>query len=275
MLKNIIGLLGIAVLSTINHSAIAQSPDELDLLSSYGSEELVSIAAGYQQPIAKAAGIANVITAADIKAMGARNLSEVLETVPGLHVTMSTTYTPLFIMRGIYSEYNPQILFLENGIPITNYFTGNRGQVWDGMQLENIARIEVLRSPGSAIYGADAVAGVVNIITKSADDLNGTHVGGRIGTFNDKSAWLQHGANYSGWKIAFSLQAQSTDGQNQIVDADAQSNFDNLLGTSASLAPGPVNTTRESITPVLRSQKAIGLRTLIIRKNTIWVLVPD
>jgi len=247
MFKIAYKILCIATLSAIIQPVFAVSQDELDLLGSYGSEELVSIAAGYQQPITKAPGIATVITAHDIKAMGARDLNEVLETVPGLHVTMSTTYNPIFVMRGIYSEYNPQVLFMMNGVPITNFLFGNRGQVWSGMLVENIARIEVMRSPGSAIYGADAVAGVVNIITKSADDINGTNLGGQIGSFNHKQVWVQHGANYSGWKTAFSLQVQSTDGQSQIVTADAQSSFDTILNTSASLAPGAINTKRDLI----------------------------
>jgi iron complex outermembrane receptor protein len=237
----------IAALSAIYQTAVAETTDELDLLGSYGSEELVSIAAGYQQPITKAPGIATVITAQDIKSIGARDLNEVLETVPGLHVTKSTTYSPIFVMRGIYSEFNPQILFLINGVPITNFLFGNRGQVWGGMLLENIARIEVMRSPGSAIYGADAVAGVVNIITKTVDDINGTTVGGQIGSFNHKQVWLQHGAEYSGWKSAFSLQIQTTDGQSQTVTADAQTNFDSVFPSSASLAPGAVNTSRDLI----------------------------
>jgi len=249
MFKIAYKILCIATLSAFAQTVFAVSPDELDLLGSYGSEELVSIAAGYQQPITKAPGIATVITAHDIKAMGARDLNEVLETVPGLHVTVSTTYNPIFVMRGIYSEYNPQVLFMMNGVPITNFLFGNRGQVWGGMLLENVARIEIMRSPGSAIYGADAVAGVVNIITKSADDINGTNLGGQIGSFNHKQVWVQHGANYSGWKTAFSLQVQSTDGQSKIVTADAQSSFDNVVvpKTSASLAPGAINTNRDLI----------------------------
>ncbi|MFV2061672.1 MAG: TonB-dependent receptor plug domain-containing protein [Gammaproteobacteria bacterium] len=247
MYKATIKLLCILILNTTTLHAIAVSPDELDLLGSYGSEELVSIAAGYQQPITKAPGIATVITAKDIKSIGARDLNEVLETVPGLHVTMSTTYSPIFVMRGIYSEYNPQVLFMMNGVPITNFLFGNRGQVWGGMLLENIARIEIMRSPGSAIYGADAVAGVVNIITKSADDINGTTVGGQIGSYNHRQAWIQHGGNYGGWNTAISLQVQTTDGQQQIVTADAQSTFDSFFVTSASLAPGAVNTGRDLI----------------------------
>ena len=55
-----------------------------------------------------------------------------------------------------------------NGQPYKNLLSGDRGE-WVGLPLENIARIEVIRGPGSALYGADAFAGVINIITKTAD----------------------------------------------------------------------------------------------------------
>ena len=56
---------------------------------------------------------------------------------------------------------------LINGIPITNLFQGDRNLVWGGMPVEAISRIEVIRGPGSALYGADAFAGVINIVTKT------------------------------------------------------------------------------------------------------------
>lgn len=220
---------------------LGQSEEE-SLARAYGGEDFVSIATGRRQPIVLAPAVASVITAADIDAIGATDLDEVLETVPGLHVARSViALNPVYVVRGIFSSFNPQVLVLINGIPITNLFQGDRNQVWGGMPVNDIARIEIIRGPGSAIYGADAFAGVINIITKTADDIAGTEVGARAGSFDTKDAWLLHGGRWSGTDVALSLEFHETEGDNEIIESDAQRVFDALFGTKASLAPGPLN----------------------------------
>lgn len=168
--------------------------EEEELSLAFGDKATVSIATGSQQPLRRAPAVATVITAEDIAAMGATDLDEVLETVPGIHVARSVqAYSPLYVVRGIYSDYNPQTLMLQNGVPMTTLFIGNRGNAWFGLPLENIARIEVIRGPGSALYGADAYSGVINIITKTAADTPGTEFDARVGSFNTMNAWTQHG----------------------------------------------------------------------------------
>lgn len=218
-----------------------------DFLYSLGDEEFISIATGQKQHISKAPAVASVITAEDIRAMGATDLNEVLETVPGLHVSVDAgDYNPVFLIRGIYSRYNPQVLILINDIPITNVFLGNRSQVWGGMPVESIARIEVIRGPGSAVYGADAYSGVINIITKTSGTIKGTETGIRAGSFDTYQAWLLHGDQLGDWDLALAMELGTTEGQKETVDADLQTFFDRIFGTSASLAPGPVNVGTDS-----------------------------
>jgi len=222
--------------------------DEKALLQVYGDEELITIATGKKQPISKAPAVTTVITAEDIKAIGATDLDEILETVPGLHVARSAIeYNPIYTIRGIFSDFNPQVLVLINGIPITNLFQGNRNGVWGGMPVEAIQRIEVIRGPGSAVYGADAFAGVINIITKTALDIDGTEIGGRGSSFDTWDGWMLHGGTYKGFEVAAMLEYHDTDGQRENIDADLQTLFDSIFGTNASLAPGPVNVQRENI----------------------------
>lgn len=221
----------------------APQSEEEELALAYGDRSFVSIASGSRQPIARAPSVASVITAEDIAAIGAADLDEVLETVPGLHVSRSPIgYNPIYTIRGINTQYNPQVLMLVNGIPITGAFFGNRSQIWGGMPVENIARIEVIRGPGSALYGADAFSGVINIITKTSHDIDGTELGLRAGSFNSRDAWVQHGGTWGGFDVAAYLRAGATDGQRGIIDADAMTVF----GTP-SLAPGPVNLGRDAI----------------------------
>lgn len=229
-------------------TAAAQASDEEELARAYGDKSSVSIATGSQQAIARAPAVATVITARDIEAMGAMDLDQVLESVPGLHVSVSSLAgNPIYSFRGIHTGYNPQVLILVNGIPITNVFLGNRSLAWGGMPLENVARIEVIRGPGSALYGADAVSGVINVITKTAADIQGTEFGVRAGSFNSRDAWIQHGGNLGPLEAALYLRVGHTDGQKGIIRQDFQSSLDKLFGTSASLAPGPINAVRNAL----------------------------
>lgn len=222
--------------------ALPQSEEE-DLALAYGDKSFVSIASGARQPIARAPSVASVITAQEIAAIGAADLDEVLETVPGLHVARSPSgYNPIYTIRGIHTQYNPQVLMLVNGIPITGVYTGDRSIIWGGMPVENIARIEVIRGPGSALYGADAFSGVINIITRTSADIDGTQLGLRAGSFNSRDVWIQHGGAWGAFDAAAYLRAGSTDGQRRILGADAMT----VSGTP-SLAPGPVNLGRDAI----------------------------
>lgn len=238
-----------AVLCVVASVGHGQSTDEeQELALSYGDKSIVTIATGTRQPLSRAPAVATVITAEDIRAIGATDLDQVLETVPGVHVAVSSIgYNPIYVIRGIYTNVNAQVLLLINGIPINNVFAGDRSQVWGGMPVQDISRIEVIRGPGSALYGADAFAGVINIITKTASDINGTEFGLRGGSFDTQQGWILHGGHLGPFDAAFSLEIGTTEGQRRTVAADAQTGLDALFGTHASLAPEPVNTQRDNI----------------------------
>lgn len=219
----------------------AEESEEQALLELYGGEELVSIATGTAQPISKAPAVASVINASDIKQIGARDINDVLETVPGLHVSRNTLNGDIYTFRGIYTTQNPQVLMLINGISISNLFQGNRNNVWGGMPVEAISRIEVIRGPGSAVYGADAFAGVINIVTKNANEIDESEFGVRYGSFNTKEAWVMHGGNYAGFDIALMAEVTSSDGHKEDVDSDS------ISLTGASLTPGSTNNNNETV----------------------------
>lgn len=213
-------------------------------LEELGQIRVTSLATGTATPLDKAAAVATVITEEDIIAMGATDLDQVLETVPGLHVgTSPILFTPKYNIRGISSQYTAQTLVLINGTPITDLVFGNRSNVWAGMPVKSISRIEIIRGPGSAMYGADAFAGVINIITKGRKDINGTIGGVRKGSFDTKASWIEHGGSYEGFNIGLTLEYETTDGWKEIVTRDAQSDID----PSVSFAPGPVNTMKEML----------------------------
>lgn len=222
--------------------------DEDALLALYGDEQTISIATGTKQSIAKAPAVASVITASMIKSMGAIDIDDVLERVPGLHVIISSIgYNPLYIFRGVISTFNPQVLLLLNGIPLSNLHLGDRGQSWGGMPVEAISRIEVIRGPGSAVYGADAFAGVINIVTKQAGEIDGTEVKVKAGSFNTRDGTVLVSGKLNEFDIAFAAEYHNTDGQREIIDVDAQTGLDQIFGTNASLAPGSVSLSRQNV----------------------------
>jgi iron complex outermembrane receptor protein len=121
--------------------SLAGADDSLLLMLS-GDEQSVSIATGTPQPVSKAPAVATIITADDIEITGATELSEVLETVPGLHVSRNgSLWLPLYSIRGILTQNNPEVLLMVNGIPITSGFHGDRGQLMGGFPLEHVSRI--------------------------------------------------------------------------------------------------------------------------------------
>ena len=176
-------------------SCDASAEDLMDLsLDELGAIAVTSIATGTSKPIYQSAAVTSVITAEQIKSMGATELHEVLETVPGVHASLQeNTYDYSYSMRGIRNTQNSQVLMLLNGTRITTPF---QGTLMTGTELpiEAIQQVEVIRGPGSALYGADAFAGVINIITKKAKDIDGTALGARAGDHGTQSGWGQYGA---------------------------------------------------------------------------------
>lgn len=214
----------------------------VDLTELYDDEDFVSIATGSKKPVYKAPAVASVITAEQIKAMGARTLDEALETVPGLHILPSNLnrLNPVHSIRGIHAGNNPQVLVLMNGVPLKFLYPGGTLNHFR-LPVTSIERVEVLRGPGSAVYGADAYSGVINIITKTATDVAGTEVGARYGSFDSRNLWLLHGDSYGELDVMLSLDWQKSSG-----DRDRRINSD-AAPAAFSNAPGPLDTRYDQI----------------------------
>jgi outer membrane receptor for ferrienterochelin and colicins len=224
----------------------ARSDDLDDFRYVYGDEQTVGIATGYSRPLAESPSVVTVITAEDIKNIGAVAIEDVLETIPGFHVSSANGFVPAYVIRGIFSPLSSHVLIMQDGIPINDPV--NSGKVFSYTHLpQNISKIEVIRGPGSALYGADAFAGVINIITKRGQEIDGGRLGALAGSFDSYGGWAQWGKKIADFDLAFSAQGRTTQGQQETVSADAQTALDQLFNTRASLAPGPINVAREDI----------------------------
>lgn len=250
---------GAAETSVSDESAFAemfgQGPQEEDV---YRTDRLLLSATGSLKPLHLAPSVATVITADYIDKIGATTLLEALETVPGLHVGISplNAMNPIYSIRGIHTKLTPQILILLNGNPITMAYLGTPITTFR-MPVNNISRIEVVRGPGSAVHGADAFSGVINIITKDGHEIDGTQAGARYGSFDMVNTWLQHGGDYQGWNLSLSLDYQKSQGDDErTLGSDTQSSvFDTIFSTTASLTPGELDTHYEILDSHLNISK--------------------
>ncbi|MBU1640032.1 MAG: TonB-dependent receptor [Proteobacteria bacterium] len=225
-------------------------PQEEDV---YRTDRLLLTATGSLKPVYLAPSVATVITAEDIEKIGATTLDEVLETVPGLHVEPSGLwFSSIWSIRGIHTDLNPDVLLLVNGVPFTLNYQGSR-YISYKMPVAMISRVEVVRGPGSALHGADAFSGTINVITKDNHEIDGTRMGVRGGSFDTSDVWLQHGAKYGDFELALGMEWQKTKGDDErIIDRD----YLHAIGAGAlSNAPGPLDTASELLDAHLNLRK--------------------
>jgi iron complex outermembrane recepter protein len=154
----------------------SQSPD----LTQKSLEDLMSIeitsVSKKEQKISQAAAAVFVISREDIGHSGALNIPDLLRMVPGLDVAQIDASNWAISSRGFNGQYSNKLLVLVDGRAVyTSIFAG---VFWDSenIPLDSIERIEVIRGPGAAVWGANAVNGVINIITLSAADTQGGNI---------------------------------------------------------------------------------------------------
>ena len=135
-----------------------------------------------EQKMSQVAAAIFVITPEQIRRSGATNIPDLLRMVPGLDVGQINSNTWAISARGFNHELSDKLLVLIDGRTV--YTPTFAGVTWDtqDVPLEDIERIEVIRGPGGAIWGANAVNGVINIITTKAGDTPGGLLTGGGGT---------------------------------------------------------------------------------------------
>ena len=137
--------------------------------------EVISVSRTPQKQSRSAAAIF-VVTAEDIRRTGVTSIPEALRMVPGLDVARLSSSKWAVSSRGFNSRYSNKLLVLVDGRSL--YLPLFSGVFWENQDLymEDVERIEVVRGPGASLWGANAVNGVINIITKHAKDSTGTQV---------------------------------------------------------------------------------------------------
>lgn len=185
------------------------------------SQITVTVASKREEKMLDAPGILSVVTAQDIKRYGAKNLKDILNRVPSIQGVGSHFYPHLVSMRGqMIGHNNSDILFLINGRPYrTSWNGGTPYRLLLSFPIELIQRIEIIRGPGSVLYGTGAFTGVIDIITKPAQPENNSLVSVTAGSMSSSGVTLSSGAATEEWNVVAGLRTFKTDGWNfEITD---------------------------------------------------------
>ena len=179
-----------------NSRAETQDLSSLDLADLMQMDLTITSAARRAQAGGDAAAAVFVLTREDIRRSGADSIPELLRTVPGMQVARINNQNWMVTARGFSTRFANKLLVLVDGRSI--YTHNFSGVMWEDQHvpLEEIERIEVVRGPGGALWGANAVNGVINIITRNADQVHGLEGTTRISEV-DRSMGLHYGGKMS------------------------------------------------------------------------------
>ncbi|RZI85957.1 MAG: TonB-dependent receptor [Rubrivivax sp.] len=175
----------------------AQSKDEAGALADLSLEELMRVeivsASRRTQLLSDVPDAVHVITRDDILRSGARSLPEVLRMAPGVDVAQMSPSSWAVGVRGEAGRFANKLQVLIDGRSIFSPLYS--GVIWEAerVPLEDIERIEVIRGPAGAVWGTNAVNGVINIITREAERTQGTQVAATVGTDGSDRLLVQHG----------------------------------------------------------------------------------
>jgi iron complex outermembrane receptor protein len=177
-------------------TALAQTTTDLALVS---LEDLMNIeitsASRKEQRADAVPGAVYVISQDDIRRSGMTTVPELLRLVPGLEVAQINANVWAVSARGFNGLLSNKLLVLVDGRSIYDQLNSGQSLETEGLILEDIDRIEVVRGPGGAIWGADAVNGVINIITKQAGDTQGASVRMSAGTLERAEGSVRYGGS--------------------------------------------------------------------------------
>lgn len=178
--------------------------------------EIVSGASKYEQRVTEAPASVTVVTSDEIRAFGYRTLGEILQGVRGFFVRDDRNYTYVGVRGfGRVGDYNTRVLLLIDGHRVNE-------DIFDGMyvgteavlDVDLIERVEVIRGPGSTLYGTNALLAVVNVVTRRGESRDGFEASALAGSYNSSEGRLGYGRKLAGGAdVLFSGSRYSSGGQ--------------------------------------------------------------
>jgi iron complex outermembrane recepter protein len=189
--------MALPLLATLAGSTTAQN--QSSDLANMSVEDLMNVqvtsVSKKEQKISQTAAAIYVVTQEDIRRSGANNIPDLLRMVPGVNVAQINANVWAISVRGFNQEFSNKLLVMIDGRSV--YQPTFSGVFWDvlNMPLEDVERIEVIRGPGGATWGANAVDGVINIITKKTSETRGGMVVAGGGSLDQGFGIAQYGGS--------------------------------------------------------------------------------
>ena len=219
--------IAIIILCMLPALAIAKEGDEVASasqqdLSNLNIEDLLNVqitsASKKTEKSSEAPASVTVITHEQIERYGYRSLGDALRSVVGFYVTSDRNYDYLGV-RG-YSmpgDYNTRVLILVDGVRLNDpvYDQAPIGQDLP-VDIRSVERIEVIKGPGSALWGDNAMLAVINVITRKAEDINGSRLSQDLGAQATQESFFEFGNSSDEMQLAGSVASTKSDGQQSI-----------------------------------------------------------
>jgi outer membrane receptor protein involved in Fe transport len=179
--------------------------EETELM--FVGEELytVSIASRRVEPLQRAPAAVTVISGEELKKY--RTLAEALRRVPGFFIDRNEVKERIYL-RGVPDSF----LVLMDGVPFASDASTQDYPRGMELSLNYIEKIEIIRGPGSALWGPDAFSGIVNLVTKKGADLQGIKLQVELGSYETTGMNVVAGFNKKGWDAFMSVSASETEG---------------------------------------------------------------
>jgi len=235
-------------ISTLHANLETASTSEDELYPFAETEEftfgeiMVISAARREQKIGESPSTISVITAEDIANSGAKTLYELIQRVPGVNSLHLGFNKPADIRSSTVDGRTNRILILVNGAPWNPPSTGSLDDLSQGFTLINVERIEIIRGPGSSLYGTNAFNGVINIITRKAGSIKGVHTEANYGSFNQTELKFTAGNTINDYSFLVNFRGLTSSGPKN-YQSEITGNYVNLQQAGVELQEGSSVTT--------------------------------
>ena len=197
--------------------------------------ETVVTATRVAQPLSDVVADVSIIDRAQIERSGAVGLADVLKRLPGIEITRNggPGATTSVFLRGAESRFTAVYI---DGVRVDSQATG--GAAWEAIPLALVDRIEVLRGPAAAVYGSDALGGVIQIFTKRGENGFAPYAGVGVGTYNTRKLDAGFSGASGAFDYALGLAYEKSDGFNARPIAGQNPDDDGYRNQSANLRLG-------------------------------------
>jgi iron complex outermembrane receptor protein len=220
----LIFIISLTLIMTVNNAFPAeQTDDNHPDLTGLSVEQLMDVkiaavygASKFEQTVLEAPSSISIVNASDIKHYGYRTLADILRSVRGFYTTYDRNYEYAGVRGfGRPGDYNSRMLLLVDGHRINDniYGTASIGTEFI-LDVDLIERVEIVRGPGSSLYGTNAFFGIINVITREGRDIKGMEISGEGASFGTYKGRMTFGNQYkNGLNMMLSASAYDDRGQ--------------------------------------------------------------